>query len=362
MKQSDTDRVYIIAEAGVNHNGELALAFALIDAAAEAGADAVKFQTFDASKLASKHVPKAAYQKKGMDGAESQLSMLKKLELPKEWHAELQNYAHQKGIDFLSTAFDFESLAFLNNLDMPLFKVPSGELTNGPLLWQFARTGKKLVLSTGMATLSEVEQALAIVAHALTYTTEPKDMDDVWQCWGSQEARKWLLGHVTLLHCTSQYPTPWPEVNLRAMDTLASAFGLEVGYSDHTEGALVSIAAVARGARIIEKHFTLDKSMPGPDHLASLEPHELKAMVHDIRALQQALGSGAKAPQSSEWDTRKAARQQVVAACQIAEGEILTREHLTTARTGRGMLPTTLWGLVGSRATRAYVIGENIEP
>ncbi|WP_223523280.1 N-acetylneuraminate synthase [Pseudomonas sp. BF-RE-24] len=362
MKQSDTDRVYIIAEAGVNHNGDRALAFALIDAAVEAGADAVKFQTFDASKLASKNVAKAAYQKKSLDETESQLSMLKKLELPREWHSELQGYAHQKGIDFLSTAFDSESLVFLNDLDMPLFKVPSGELTNGPLLWQFARTGKKLVLSTGMATLSEVEQALAIVAHALAFTTEPKDMDDVWRCWGSQETRNRLLGHVTLLHCTSQYPTPWPEVNLRAMDTLASAFGLEVGYSDHTEGALVSIAAVARGARVIEKHFTLDRSLPGPDHMASLEPHELKLMISDIRALQQALGDGAKAPQFSEWDTRKAARQQVVAACQIVEGEVLKREHLTTARTGQGMAPTALWGLVGSRAARAYAAGENLEP
>lgn len=362
MKHSDTDSVYIIAEAGVNHNGDRALAFALIDAAAEAGANAVKFQTFDASRLASKDVAKAAYQKKSQDETESQLSMLKRLELPKEWHAGLQSYAHQKGIDFLSTAFDFDSLVFLNSLDMPLFKVPSGELTNGPLLWQFARTGKRLVLSTGMATLAEVEQGLAIVAHALTSSREPENMDDVWRCWGSHEARNKLSGHVTLLHCTSQYPTPWFEVNLRAMDTLASAFGLQVGYSDHTEGALISIAAVARGARIIEKHFTLDRSMPGPDHMASLEPQELKAMISDIRALEQALGNGIKAPQASEWDTRKAARQQVVAACPIAEGQILSREHLTTARTGQGMVPTALWGLVGSRAARAYTAGENLEP
>jgi N-acetylneuraminate synthase len=362
MKQTDTDTVYIIAEAGVNHNGDRALAFALVDAAADAGADAVKFQTFDAAKLAAKHLAKAAYQKKSTDEAESQLSMLKKLELPREWHAELQSYAHQKGIDFLSTAFDSDSLEFLCGLGMPLFKVPSGELTNAPLLWQFARTGKKLILSTGMATLAEVEQALAIVAHALAFTEEPKNMDDVWRCWGSRDARARLLGHVTLLHCTSQYPTPWAEVNLRAMDTLASAFGLEVGYSDHTEGSLISIAAVARGARVIEKHFTLDRSMPGPDHLASLEPHELKAMVSDIRALQQALGDGAKAPQESEWDTRKAARQQVVAACPIEAGEVLTREHLTTARSGRGMVPTALWGLVGTRAAKAYAVGENLEP
>jgi len=362
MKQTDTDKVYIIAEAGVNHNGDRALAFALVDAAADAGADAVKFQTFDASKLASSKVAKAAYQKKSTDEAESQLSMLKKLELPREWHAELQSHARRRGIDFLSTAFDIDSLDFLSALGMPLFKVPSGELTNGPLLWRFARTGKKLVLSTGMATLAEVEQALAIVAHALAFTEEPKNIDEVWRCWGSREVRDRLLGHVTLLHCTSQYPTPWAEVNLRAMDTLASAFGLEVGYSDHTVGGLISIAAVARGARVIEKHFTLDRSMPGPDHLASLEPHELKAMVEDIRALQQALGDGIKAPQESEWDTRKAARQQVVATRQIEKGQTLTREHLTTARSGQGMVPTELWGLVGSRATRSFEAGETLEP
>ncbi|MEX3772194.1 N-acetylneuraminate synthase [Pseudomonas sp. MYb118] len=362
MKQTDTDTVYIIAEAGVNHNGDRALAFALVDAAAEAGADAVKFQTFDASKLASGNVAKAAYQKKSTDEAESQLSMLKKLELPREWHADLQRHAHQKGIDFLSTAFDTDSLDFLDTLGMPLFKVPSGELTNAPLLWKFARTGKKLILSTGMATLAEVEQALAIVTHALTFNEEPRNIDEVWRCWGNRDARKKLAGHVTLLHCTSQYPTPWAEVNLRAMDTLASAFGLEVGYSDHTEGGLISIAAVARGARVIEKHFTLDRSMPGPDHQASLEPEELKAMVSDIRALQQALGDGAKAPQESEWDTRRAARQQVVAACAIEQGQILTRDHLTTARSGQGLAPTALWGLVGSRASRAYAPGENLEP
>ncbi|MET3454081.1 N-acetylneuraminate synthase [Pseudomonas kilonensis] len=361
MKHYDKDAVYVIAEAGVNHNGDRELAFALVDAAAAAGADAVKFQTFIAARLASKEVPKAAYQKSSTDEAESQLAMLSKLELPRAWHVDLQGYARQKGIDFLSTAFDSDSLAFLCDLEMPLFKVPSGELTNGPLLWQFARTGKKLILSTGMATLSEVEQALAIVAHALEFSSEPADMDDVWRCWSHQESRARLQGHVVLLHCTSQYPTPWGEVNLRAMDTLATAFGLDVGYSDHTKGSLVSIAAVARGARVIEKHFTLDRSLPGPDHLASLEPEELKTMIDDIRALQEALGDGAKAPQASEWDTRKAARQQVVAACDIAEGTLLKREQLTTARSGQGLPPTALWALVGRRVGRSYNAGEIIE-
>ena len=355
------DHVYIIAEAGVNHNGQRDLAFALVDAAAEAGADAVKFQTFDAAKLASKSAPKAAYQKQSTDAAESQLAMLKKLELPREWHAGLQAHAREKGVEFLSTAFDSDSLAFLVDLGMPLFKIPSGELTNGPLLWQFARTGKPLVLSTGMATLSEVEQGLAIVAHALSAEAEPTSIDDVWRSWSRADWRARLNGHITLLHCTSQYPTPFAEVNLRGMDTLAQAFGLTVGYSDHTEGILIPVAAVARGAKFIEKHFTLDRSLPGPDHKASLEPAELTQMVRDIRALQAALGDGGKTPQPSEWDTRQAARQQVVASRDIAAGSILSRADLTTARCGSGLPPTALWGLVGRSAGRAYVAGDVIE-
>lgn len=355
------DHVYIIAEAGVNHNGQRDLAFALVDAAAEAGADAVKFQTFDAAKLASKSAPKAAYQKQSTDAAESQLAMLKKLELPREWHAGLQAHAREKGVEFLSTAFDSDSLAFLVDLGMPLFKIPSGELTNGPLLWQFARTGKPLVLSTGMATLSEVEQGLAIVAHALSAEAEPTSIDDVWRSWSRADWRARLNGHITLLHCTSQYPTPFAEVNLRGMDTLAQAFGLTVGYSDHTEGILIPVAAVARGAKFIEKHFTLDRSLPGPDHKASLEPAELSQMVRDIRALQIALGDGGKTPQPSEWDTRQAARQQVVAARDIAAGSVLARADLSTARCGSGLPPTALWGLIGRSAGRAYMAGDVIE-
>ncbi|MBI6853127.1 N-acetylneuraminate synthase [Pseudomonas cichorii] len=360
MMTAKKNAVYIIAEAGVNHNGERDLAFALIDAAADAGVDAVKFQTFDAAVLASHSAPKAAYQKENTAQDESQLSMLKKLELPREWHEELQAYTYSKGIEFLSTAFDSGSLEFLCTLDMPFFKVPSGELTNAPLLWQFASTGKKLVLSTGMATLSEVEQALAIVAHALQSETEPSDMNAVWQAWGYEQNRERLAGHVTLLHCTSQYPTPWAEVNLRAMDTLADAFGLEVGYSDHTEGCLIPVAAVARGAKIIEKHFTLDRTLPGPDHKASLEPQELKRMVSEIRALELALGSGYKSPQPSEWDTRRAARQQVVAARAISSGNVIKRDDLNTARSRDGLPATRLWELVGKSAKRAYEAGEII--
>lgn len=361
MKQSDKNSVYIIAEAGVNHNGERDLAFALVDAAAEACADAVKFQTFDAERLASKHAPKAAYQKKSTDESESQLAMLKRLELPRSWHAELQRYARQKDIEFLSTAFDSDSLDFLVSLGMPLFKVPSGELTNGPLLWQFARTGKPLILSTGMATLGEVEQGLAVVAHALNAEAEPASGEEIWRGWSQVHWRESLRNHVTLLHCTSQYPTPFSEVNLRAMDTLATTFGLSIGYSDHTEGTLIPVAAVARGALVIEKHFTLDRSLPGPDHKASLEPAELAQMVRDIRALQVVIGDGSKSPQLSEWDTRQAARQQLVAARDIAAGTQFKRCDLTTARCGHGLSAMALWDIVGMSASRAFAAGEIIE-
>jgi N-acetylneuraminate synthase len=351
--------VYVIAEAGVNHNGDLDLARQLVDCAADAGADAVKFQTFNARKLANRSAPKARYQEQSTDAAESQLEMLSKLELPHAWHHELRERARSRGVEFLSTAFDTDSLAFLEGLDMPFYKVPSGELTNGPLLWQFARQRRPLVVSTGMATMSEVEQALAVIAHAFNEDHEPAGEAELWRGWSQPAWREALRGRVTLLHCTSQYPTPMHEVNLRAMDTLA-AFGFPVGYSDHTEGLLIALAAVARGATLIEKHFTLDRQLPGPDHRASLEPAELAAMVAQIRQLQLAMGDGAKCPQASEWNSRQAARQQVVAACAIRAGERLTRQHLTTARSGAGLPAIALWGLVGSVARRDFAAGELI--
>lgn len=353
-------RVFIIAEAGVNHNGSLGTALQLVDVAADAGADAVKFQTFDAGRLATRAAPKASYQQRTTDAAESQLEMLRKLELPHEWHWDLRERARLRGIEFLSTAFDAGSLAFLEELDMPFYKVPSGELTNGPLLWQFARQGRPLVVSTGMATMSEVEQALAVIAHAFNAAAEPSDIAEVWRGWSDAAWRLSLQGRVTLLHCTSQYPTPMQECNLRAMDTLR-AFGLTVGYSDHTEGILIPVAAVARGASIIEKHFTLDRAMPGPDHKASLEPAELAQMIKQIRALQLALGDGSKCPQPSEWNTRQAARQHVVAAREIAEGTLLSRDDLTTARSGGGLPAIELWGLLGVAAAHSYAAGEPIK-
>ena len=351
---------YIIAEAGVNHNGDFAMACELVDRAADAGADAVKFQTFDAKKLASQTAPKAGYQKITTVKNETQLAMLQKLELPREWHVGLRERAERHGVTFLSTAFDTESLEFLASLNMPFYKVPSGEITNGPLLWQFARQRKPLILSTGMATLSEVEQALAIVAHAYNADEEPSHIDEVWQGWSRAEWRQSLKEKVTLLHCTSQYPTPMHEVNLSAMDTLAHAFGLPVGYSDHTEGVLVPVAAAARGAVLIEKHFTLDRNLPGPDHRASLEPDELARMVREVRAISQALGDGAKSPQISEWDTRAAARQQVIVTRNIRSGETFARTDLATARSGQGLAPTALWGLIGTVAVRDYQTGETV--
>jgi N-acetylneuraminate synthase len=353
--------VYIIAEAGVNHNGSKELAFRLVDAAAEAGADAVKFQTFKASKLASKTVAKATYQKSATSESESQLDMLTKLELPEAWHVDLQRHAKGRGIEFLSTAFDEMSLQFLQSLHLPVYKVPSGELTNAPLLWRFAKTGKPLIISTGMATLAEVEEGLAIVAHALQFSEEPRRIEEVWQCWSNNQARERLKGHVTLLHCTSQYPTPWSEVNLRAMDTLATSFGLDIGYSDHTEGSLISIAAVARGATIIEKHFTLDRALPGPDHQASIEVAELKKLIADIRVLEITLGSAIKAPQASEWDTRRVARQSIVVASHLPAGKVIERSDLTTARAGGGLPPNLFWELIGTTSRKSYEPGEIFE-
>lgn len=351
-------KAFIIAEAGVNHNGSRDLAFALVDAAAAAGADAVKFQTFDADVLASAQVSKAEYQQKLTGADESQRAMLKKLELPRDWHVELQSYSRAKGIEFVSTAFDVGSLDFLIGIGMPIVKVPSGELTNAPLLWRYARAGKPLILSTGMATLSDVEQGLAVVAHAIHESTEPTSMTDVWCSWSDPARRAALKDRVTILHCTTQYPARDEDVNLAAMRTLADAFGLPVGYSDHTVGTTASIAAVACGATIIEKHFTIDRTLPGPDHAASLEPGELVDLVRQIRSVERMMGDGAKAPQPVEWEARRAGRQQIVAARQIARGAVIARDDLATARCGSGISAAELWDLVGTVAVEEFAAGD----
>ncbi|MAY34571.1 MAG: N-acetylneuraminate synthase [Spongiibacteraceae bacterium] len=350
--------VRVIAEAGVNHNGKRNMAFQLVKVAAEAGADAVKFQTFNAERLAALTAPKAKYQRATTDALESQSAMLKKLELPAEWHFELQRYAGELGITFISTAFDLQSLAFLQTLDLPYYKIPSGEITNGPLLLAFAQTSKELIISTGMATLGEIEQALAIVAFGYAHEAEPESLEQVWRFWSNPEVQASLQGKVSLLHCTSQYPTPMKEVNLKAMGALANAFGLPVGYSDHTQGLVIPTAAVALGATIIEKHFTLDRTLPGPDHKASLEPDELADLVRNIRDVEQALGDGIKKPQPSEWDTRQAARQQVIFCEPVKKGENIQRSALSTARCGRGVSPMGLWDMVGKIASEAHAKGD----
>ena len=290
------DRTLIIAEAGVNHNGSLELALRLVDVAASAGADVVKFQTFKAEQLATVEAAKAEYQVANTHAAGSQLEMLRRLELSPADHDALLKRCSDRGIRFMSTAFDAQSLAFLAGLGMPAIKIPSGDITCGPLLLQAARLRQPLIVSTGMSTLADIEQALGVIAFGLTRDGEPTGRADFEAAYAGAEGRAALQSHVTLLHCVTQYPAPPLSVNLRAMDTMAAAFGLPIGYSDHTAGIEVSIAAVARGARVIEKHFTLDRTLPGPDHAASLEPDELARMVTSIRNVEQALGSPIKSP------------------------------------------------------------------
>ena len=354
--------VKIIAEAGVNHNGSKERAMTLIDVAASAGADFVKFQTFKADRMARPNVAKAAYQIKQVGKDISQHAMLKSLELPEDWHHDLIDHAQANGIGFISTAFDVASLNFLSVLDLPLFKIPSGELTNGPLLWRFAKTGKPLVLSTGMATLSEVEEALAVIAHALTHDAQPDNRNAIWPAFSNPKAQAILQERVTLLHCTSQYPTPMDEVNLRSMGTLQSAFNLPVGYSDHTMGIHVPTAAVALGACVIEKHITTDRTLAGPDHAASLEPDEFTAMVAAIRGVSLAMGQAAKIPQASEWATRNVVRQRIVVARALSIGETICAGHLTTARSVTGLPAMDLWSWIGRPAPKDFSTGDGFEP
>lgn len=354
-------RVYIIAEAGVNHNGSIDVALELIDAAVAAGADAVKFQTFKSEKLVTAAAHKADYQKKSTGSTESQLDMLRKLELKPALHFQLRDYCKTKGITFLSTAFDADSLAFLvEEVGVERLKIPSGEITNGPFLLAHARTGKDIVLSTGMATLGEIEAALGVLAFGYV-ADEPSSLESFQRAYGSVEGQRALQQHVTLLHCTSEYPTPPDHVNLRAMDTLCGAFGLPVGYSDHTEGLAVPVAAVARGARVIEKHFTLDRSLKGPDHQVSLEPDELKQMVAAIRIVEAALGLPNKLPQAIELKNRDVARKSLVASVPIAIGERFSDGNLTCKRPGVGLSPMLYWQMLGQISQTSYQSDDLIE-
>lgn len=354
-------RVFIIAEAGVNHDGSVEDARRMIDVAADAGADAVKFQTFRADQLVTARAAKAAYQvaNTGEDGG--QMEMLRRLELSHDDHAMLADHCRARGVRFMSTAFDMESLELLAGLDMPAVKIPSGDITWGAMLLKAARLGKPLLVSTGMSTLDDIRDALSVIAFGLTQAGEPRGRDDLAAAFASEGGQAALRSRVTLLHCTTQYPAPMQAVNLRAMDTMATTFGLPVGYSDHTLGTTVAIAAVARGATVIEKHFTLSRNRPGPDHAASLEPDELAAMVRSIREVEAALGKPEKAPTPEEAGNRPIARRSLVAACAIAAGEVLTHDMMTAKRPADGRSPMDVWGLIGTAATRDYEPDEAIE-
>ncbi|OAN13549.1 N-acetylneuraminate synthase [Photobacterium jeanii] len=352
----------IIAEAGVNHNGDIELAHQLVSAAHQAGADIVKFQTFKAKNLVTADAKQADYQVTNTQQQESQLAMLSRLELSFEAHFALKQQCEALGIEFLSTAFDSESLSFLvNDLKLKRLKIPSGEITNAPLVLAHARTGCDLIVSTGMATLAEIKAALGVIAFGYTAKQEtPPSLAAFDSAFSSEQGQAALQKHVTLLHCTTEYPAPLAEINLRAMDTLATTFELPVGYSDHSEGITVPVAATARGASVIEKHFTLDKNLPGPDHVASLNPEELTQMVQAIRGVELALGSEIKAPQPSEVKNMAVARKSVVCSSAIAKGECFTSENLVIKRPGDGVSPYCYWQLLGQQAQRDYTEGELI--
>lgn len=352
----------IIAEAGVNHNGSIDLSRKLIDVACSAGADAVKFQTFQAEKLVTQAAPMADYQNRNTGSSESQFEMLKRLELSVEDHNVLIQHCGDVGIEFLSTPFDAESVSFLvDELKVSRLKLGSGELTNAQLLLAAARSGKPLILSTGMATLEEIEMALGVLAFGYTSFPGNPCLDNFKKAYASSTGRAALLNQVVLLQCTSEYPAPFEDVNLKAMDGLKQQFGLSVGFSDHTPGIAISIAAAARGASVVEKHFTLDRTLPGPDHRASLEPAELKAMVQSIREVELALGSEQKSPAASEMKNRKIARRSLVAACNIRRGETFDTRNLTIKRPETGISAIQYWDWIGKVADRDYVKDEAIQ-
>jgi N-acetylneuraminate synthase len=355
------ESVFIIAEAGVNHNGDRDIAFEMVEAAAGAGVDAVKFQTFNTKNLVTMTAPKAAYQSETTDPRESQFEMLQKLELNQDTHRALKKYTEQNGLQFLSTAFDLESLAFLSNdLQLEILKIPSGEVTNGPLLLEYGKTGRELILSTGMANLDEIRKALAVLAFGLVGGKTPS-INAFSKAYESEEGQAVLRDRVMLLHCTTQYPAPIEVINLRAMATLRDTFHLRVGYSDHSQGIIVPCTATALGAVSIEKHFTLDCKALGPDHSASLEPMELKQMVEAIRAVQVILGDGDKTPRGDEMKNREIARKSLVAAQEISEGEHFSQENMTTKRPGTGRSPMSYWSYLGNVTTRPYRTDELID-
>lgn len=356
-----THRTLIIAEAGVNHNGSLQMALDLVDRAADAGADLVKFQTFNAARLVSARAPKAGYQKRTTDVDESQLEMLLRLQLSPEAHRIIMARCAERGIGFLSTPFDEDSLALLvEDLGLQQIKLGSGELTNAPLLLACARSGAEIILSTGMGTLSEVEEALGVLAFGMLRTEPPRGRIDFAEVLTDRKAWETLRARVTLLHCTTEYPAPVDQTNLSAMATMRAAFCLRTGYSDHTEGRAISLAAVALGAEVLEKHFTMDRSLPGPDHAASLEPAEFTALVDEIRAVEAALGNGIKQPGPAELANRAIARKSLHAARDLSAGQVLAPSDVAVLRPGEGITPMAFWDHLKNPIAQACTAGEKL--
>ena len=346
-------RVFVIAEAGINHNGNVSLARKLITEAVRSGADAIKFQTFKVGHLVTKVAPTADYQKKNLPGIETQSELLAKVELTFEQFEELSKYAESQGLEFMSTAFDSESLQFLDRTLGPrVLKISSGDLTNGPFLLEHAQTQRNIILSTGMATLAEIEQALSVLAFGYLKKRHPVNCLELTALYGTAEAQDVLEERVSILHCVTEYPAPESDVNLRVIRTLSNHFSLPVGYSDHTEGILVPAVAVAMGAIIVEKHLTLDRSAVGPDHQASLEPREFGRMVDTIRQVEEMLGDSVKTPQSSELKNRVVARRSLVASKDIKAGERFTSDNVTAKRPGTGRSPMEYWDLLNEICLR----------
>lgn len=357
------NKVIIIAEAGVNYNGSMECAFELIDVAADAGADIVKFQSFKADKLVRQDAPKADYQIANAGADESQYEMLKRLELSHDDHQKLIDHCHKRNITFLSTPFDVDGLHMLvDQFKATTIKLGSSELSNAPILLAAAQTGRNVILSTGMGTLDDIREALGVLAYGYqTNPKEPPSRESFKRAYQQPEAHKVLSEKIVILHCTTAYPTPYTDANLTAMQTIKQEFALPVGYSDHTMGIEVPIAAVAMGAQVIEKHFTLDRNLPGPDHAASLEPAELKAMVQSIRNVEAAIGDGKKEPTKSEQANMFMARKSIVAACAITEGETFTAENLAIKRPANGCSPMDYWEILGTKAQKPYKPDESIE-
>lgn len=354
---------FVIAEAGVNHNGSLDLALQMIDLAAKAGADAVKFQTFKAEKLVAAYTDMAAYQERQLGKKLTQLELLKALELSPEAHYKMQAHCKRRNIEFMSTAFDSESLTLLaDDLKLGRFKISSGDMNNAPFVLQHAKLGKDMIISTGMSTLDEIEQMLGVVAFGLTSRPQAEASEAIFRdAYASETGRDALREKVTLLHCSTEYPVPLANINLAAMQLLAETFDVAVGYSDHSTSLRVGGLAVAAAATVIEKHFTTDRSLPGPDHAASLTPEELTSMIDNIRFAEKVLGAKEKVPSEAEDNNAKVARKVICASQDIKKGEVFSEQNLALLRSGEGVSPIRYWEYLSTKAARSYKKGDRID-